>query len=392
MEFIKEKSDSNYLKVILNPRKRMKQLFEKTSINGLDLKNRFIRSATWERKADDSGHLTDRLLKVYEDLADGGAAAIITGYAYVIKEEQPNPRMMGIYDDSFIDEYRKLTETVHKKGSKIILQLVYGGSFTWFKTSERVIWGPSAVQNKLSNVIPKEMTKDDIHTLIEAFGDAAVRAKKSGFDGVEIHGAHSYLLNMFLAPFFNIRTDEYGGTAENRARIIYEIYDSIRSKTGKEFPVLIKLNCSDFMGDRGFTFSECKELSVKLAAKGIDAIEISGGPVFRAPKPDKDPSNFPAESIGKESYFAAYAKEIADVVDVPVLLVGGNRSFDVMEKILQDSKIQYFSLSRPLLSEPDLISKWEKDRSIKPRCTSCSKCFHDDGNMCYLDRDESSAG
>ncbi len=366
----------------------MKHLFEKTSISGLELKNRFIRSATWERKADDKGHLTERLLKVYEDLADGGAAAIITGYAFVIEEEQPNARMMGIYNDSFIEEYKKLTESVHKKGSKIILQIVYGGSFTWHNTGERVIWGPSAVANKLSNIIPKEMTRDEIKTLVEAFGDAALRAKKAGFDGVEIHGAHGYLLNMFLAPYFNTREDEYGGNSENRARIIYEVYDNARSKVGKDFPILIKLNCSDFMGDKGFTFDECKTLSKNLTAKGIDAIEISGGPVFRAPKPDKDPSNFSAESIGKESYFAAYAKEIADSIDIPVILAGGNRSTDIMENILNNSRIGYFSISRPLLSEPDLINKWEKDRNTVPRCTSCSKCFHEDGNDCILDREK----
>jgi len=364
----------------------MKELFEKTSINGLELKNRFIRSATWERMADDKGHLTERLLNVYEKLAEGGAAAIITGYAFVIEDEQPNARMMGIYNDSFIEEYKKLTDAVHKRGSKIILQIVYGGSFTWYNTAERVIWGPSAVTNKVSNVTPKEMTLEEIKILIEAFGDAALRAKKSGFDGVEIHGAHSYLLNMFLSPFFNVREDEYGGSAENRARIIYDIYDNARAKVGKEFPILIKLNCSDFMGDKGFTFDDCKEICRNLAAKGIDAIEISGGPVFRAPKPEKDPSGFPEESIGKESYFAAYAKEIAQTVDVPVILVGGNRSVETMENLLNDSSAVYFSISRPLLSEPDLINKWSRDRNYKPRCVSCNKCFDENGNTCYLDR------
>jgi len=364
----------------------MKELFEKTSINGLELKNRFIRSATWERMADDKGHLTERLLNVYEKLAEGGAAAIITGYAFVVEDEQPNARMMGIYNDSFIEEYKKLTDAVHKRGSKIILQIVYGGSFTWYNTGERVIWGPSAVTNKVSNVTPKEMTLEEIRILIEAFGDAALRAKKSGFDGVEIHGAHSYLLNMFLSPFFNVRGDQYGGSAENRARIIYDIYDNARAKTGKEFPIIIKLNCSDFMGDKGFTFAECKEICRNLAAKGIDAIEISGGPVFRAPKPEKDPSGFPEESIGKESYFAAYAKEIARIVDIPVILVGGNRSVETMENILNDSAIEYFSISRPLLSEPDLINKWSGERSYKPRCISCNKCFDENGNTCYLDR------
>lgn len=364
----------------------MKKLFEKTSIGGLELKNRFIRSATWEGKSDDKGHMTERLMKVYGDLADGGAAAIITGYAYVIEDEQPNARMMGIYSDSFINEYKKLTDLVHGKGSKIILQVVYGGSLTWFNVGERIIWGPSAVLNKLSKITPKEMTKDEIKTLTEAFGDAALRAKKSSFDAVEIHGAHGYLLNMFLAPYFNHRTDAYGGSAENRARIICDIYDNARSKVGKDFPIFIKLNCSDFMTDRGFTFEECKALCKKLATKGIDAIDISGGPVFKAPKPDKDPSNYAKEFVGKQSYFAGYAKEISTCVDVPVILVGGNRSMDVMEDILNSSRIEYMALSRPLLSEPDLVQKWEKQRNYKPRCTSCNKCFHEDGNDCDLDR------
>jgi 2,4-dienoyl-CoA reductase-like NADH-dependent reductase (Old Yellow Enzyme family) len=363
----------------------MKQLFEKSSINGLELKNRFIRSATWERMADGNGHLTEKLIKVYEDLADGGAAAIITGYAYVMKDEQPNPNMMGIYDDSFIEEYSELTETIHNKGSRIILQIVYGGSYTWFNASERVIWGPSAVTNKFSNVTPEEMSKDDIQTLIEAFGDAALRAKKSGFDGVEIHGAHGYLLNMFLSPFFNIREDEYGGSSENRARIIYEIYDNARIKAGEDFPILIKLNCSDFNGDKGFTFEECKTLCRKLEQKGINAIEISGGTVFKAAKPEKDPSGFTGNLMKNESYFAEYAKEIAEIVDVPVILAGGNRSIDGMENILLNSRIEYFSISRPLLSEPDLINKWDKDRTVKPRCTSCGKCFNENGNRCILD-------
>jgi len=366
----------------------MKTLFDKTTLAGIEMKNRFVRSATWERKADESGHMTGELMKVYEDLADGGTAAIITGYAFVIKEEQPNARMMGIYDDSFIDEYRKLTDMVHSRGSRIILQTVYGGAFTWHNTGERVIWGPSAVPNKLSNIIPKEMTGDDIKTLVTAFGDAALRAKISGFDGVEIHGAHGYMLNTFLAPYFNRRSDEYGGSLENRSRIFMEIIDDVREKAGKDFPVIIKLNCSDFMSDKGFTFEECLSLCRMFEAKGIDAVDISGGPVFRAPKPEKDPSNFPDDFVGRESYFAGYAAKIADSISIPVILVGGNRSIPVMENILNSSRIEYMALSRPLLSEPDLVNRWAKERTYRPRCTSCSRCFHDDGNDCDLDREE----
>lgn len=365
----------------------MKQLFEPANIGNIKVKNRFIRSATWEGMAEENGHLNNTIFQIYENLAKGGVGTIITGYAYVLKDEQPSPKMFGAYDDSFIEDYKKLTDLVHENSSKIILQLVYGGSFTWFNVGEREIWGPSAVLNKISNITPKEMTKQDIKTLVNAFGKSAKRAMEGGFDGVEIHAGHGYLLNQFLSPNFNVREDEYGGTSENRARIIYEIFDSIKANTSPDFPVLIKLNCSDFMGNKGFVFEECRNLCKNLAKKKITAIEISGGPVFRAPKTEKEPTKQVSLS-SKESYFSEYAKDIASEVDVPVILVGGNRSIEVMENLLNETEIEFFSLSRPLLSEPDLINKWEKDKTLKPRCTSCSLCFTPEGNMCILDREE----
>lgn len=367
----------------------MKKLFEKTEIGSMALKNRFVRAATWEWKADDKGHMTDELMKVYEDLAKGGAAAIITGYAFVLEQEQPNPCMMGIYDDSFIDEYRKLTDMVHGYDSKIIMQIVYGGPFTFHNAKERTIWGPSAVEHSVSKVTPKEMTADDISVLVKAFGDAAIRAKNSGFDGVEIHAGHGYLLNLFLQPGYNQRTDSYGGSPENRARIIYEVYDSIRAGVGSDFPVLIKLNCSDFMNERGQTFEDTLAICRKLEEKGIDAIEISGGPVFKAPKPEKEAKQ--VDRHGKESYFSGYAAEIAEALDVPVILVGGNRSVKVMDSLLNETGIEYFSLCRPLLSEPDLINKWMENPDYKPRCTSCGKCFNPGGNICIFDREKETA-
>lgn len=365
----------------------MKKLFESTNVGGLELKNRFIRSATWEGIADEKGHVNDRVMALYGDLAKGGASAIITGYAFVLEEEQPNPRMFGAYDDSFVDSYKPLTEMVHQNGSKIILQLVYGGSFTWHNLGERKIWGPSAVLNKITGVTPEEMTAQNIKTLIQAFGDAAKRAKDSGFDGVEMHAGHGYLLNQFLSPFFNKREDEYGGSSEKRAKIIFDIYDEIRRQTGADFPILIKLNCSDFMGEKGFTFKECKDLCENLTSKGIAAVEISGGPVFRAPKTEKEVTKT-VELKGKDSYFSEYAKDIAASIGVPVILVGGNRSLDTMETLLNDTAIEYFSFSRPLLSEPDLINKWAEDKSAKPRCTSCNKCFGPDDNVCILNREK----
>ncbi|MDY0131771.1 MAG: NADH:flavin oxidoreductase [Desulforegulaceae bacterium] len=364
----------------------MKQLFEPANIGNLELKNRFIRSATWEGMAEDNGHFNDKIYEIYENLAKGGVGAIITGYAYVLKEEQPSPKMFGAYDDSFIEDYKKLTKIVHKNNSKIILQLVYGGSFTWFNVDKREIWGPSAVLNKISGITPKEMSIENIDALVKAFGKSAKRAMEGGFDGVEIHAGHGYLLSQFLSPYFNRREDKYGGSIENRARIIYEVFDRIRSSTSPDFPILIKLNCSDFMENKGFVFEECKEVCKNLSKKGITAVEISGGPVFRAPKTEKEPTKKVSLS-SNDSYFSEYAKELASEIEVPLILVGGNRNFEVMENLLNQTKIEFFSISRPLLSEPDLINQWKKDKNFKPRCTSCSLCFTPESNSCILDRE-----
>ncbi len=363
----------------------MKTLFDPIRIGSLILKNRCIRSATWEGIAEPSGHINDAVMDLYQDLANGGAAALITGYAFVLKAEQPSPKMFGAYDDTFIDTYKPLTRMVHDRDTKIILQLVYGGSFTFFDTENREIWGPSAVTNKLSGITPREMTAENIQTLVNAFGDAARRAMVSGFDGVEIHAGHSYLLNQFLSPFFNQRDDAYGGDSERRSQIIFDVFENIRKKTAADYPVLIKLNCSDFMGTRGFTFAECLSLCKQLDQRGISGIEISGGPVFRPPKTDKE-TTYTVSLPATDSYFSAYAAEIARHIDTPVILVGGNRSVQTMETLLAETDITCFAFSRPLLSEPDLINKWAIDKTVTPRCTSCGQCFTLDGNSCILNR------
>lgn len=363
----------------------MASVFDAITVGCVPLKNRLIRSATWEGRAETDGRMNEDIFHLYKTLAKGGVGGIITGYAFVLKEEQPSPNMFGGYQDDVVNSFAPMVEAVHAEDCKIFLQLVYGGSFTWHEVGERVIWGPSAVTNKISGVTPTAMTQADINTLVGAFGDAAKRAKETGFDGVQLHAGHGYMLNQFLSPHFNRREDAYGGSAENRSRILFEILADVRQKTGADFPVLIKLNCSDFMGDKGLTFQECKALCERLSAAGIAAIEVSGGPVFRAPKPEKDPT-FAEAVVAKESYFSAYAKEIAESVDIPVILIGGNRSVNTMETLLAETKITAFSMSRPLLSEPDLVNKWKADATTKPRCVSCGKCFTPEGNWCVLDR------
>lgn len=361
----------------------MRTLFDRTTIGPMTLKNRIVRSATWENMADSAGRMTGPLFRVYEELAKGGAGMLITGYAFPLVEEQPNPGMMGIYDDGFIDAYRPLTEMVHRYDSRIVLQIAYGGSQTNFRTGERIIWGPSAVPDAAFKTVPRKMAQEDIQALIEAFGTAAKRAKAAGFDGVQFHCAHGYLLSQFLSPYNNRRTDRYGGSIENRARIIFEVYDKVRENVGEAYPVMIKINAEDFI-ENGATFDDCRYVCRELAGRGIDAIEISCG-TFASGK--LGPARTKIDVPEKEGYNADYAARIAGEVEVPVLLVGGLRSPAVMKKLLETTSIAYFSLSRPFIAEPRLVERWQNGDLTPARCTSCNGCFRMNpaGNICILD-------
>lgn len=366
----------------------MKKLFECTTIKNMKLKNRFFKAAVWEELATEDGHMTDELFQIYEELAKGGIGTILTGYAHVEKDEQPNPGMMGIYDDSFIPEYKKLTDMAHSHGTNIIMQLAYGGSQTNLKPPSPVIWGPSSVENELTGIVPVEISKEDIKYLTKSFGKAAGRAKQAGFDGVQIHAAHGYLLSQFVCPHYNTRTDEYGGSIENRARIILEIYHGIRKTVGSDFPILIKINSEDFMDD-GLTSEDSIIVSKMFEEAGIDAIEVSGS---NESSPNVIKNNLGAVrtkvvlSKDRESYFREHAARLAQVVSIPVILTGGNRHIDVMNEILNTTNIAYFGLGRPMISEPDLIKKWAEGDNKAPKCVSCNQCFKIYGKRCILNQ------
>lgn len=359
----------------------MKNLFDNTKILNINLKNRFFRSAVWENLADDKGHLTDRLKVIYEDLAKGGVGTIITGYAFITEEEQPNPGMMGIYEDSFIEEYKELTEKVHELGRNIVMQIVYGGFMSSFNIHDRIIFGPSNMTCETTGAKAKEMTKQEIDYVVKSFADAALRVKKSGFDGVQIHAAHGYLLSQFLSPYYNKRTDEYGGCIENRGRIIFEVYKAIRNKVGEEFPIFIKLNSEDGLDSGGLTRDDSLYVAKKLSELGINAIEVSGGNSAIKKVAQNNLGAGRKKILGskeKESYFKEYAKQLASQIDIPVILVGGNRSLDVMNELLNEHDIEYFSLARPLISEPDLINQWSEGSKKYPKCISCSNCYKEE--------------
>lgn len=347
----------------------MKTLFDQVEISGMRSKNRFVRSATHDGRADELGYATDKLIKHYEDLAKGGIGTIITGLTNVTDIEKVVPGQMAIYNDSYISKYQVLTEAVHKHSANIILQLVCNGVQNRSK-SEGVLWVPTAIKDFEGISGVKEMTKEDIKVMKEAFVNGAIRAKKAGFDGIQLHVAHGYLLSRFLTPYFNRRVDEYGGSIENRARVVVEICRSIREVVGSDYPILVKINGEDFM-EQGLTLEECKEVCKMLQGAGLSAVEISGGTALSR---DNEGVIRPVK-VETESYFKQDAAAIAEIIDIPVICVGGHRDKNKLEEIINQTKIEYISLSRPFIREPELVNRWESGDSAKAKCISCTKCF-----------------
>ncbi len=333
----------------------MKTLFDQTRIGTLTLRNRIIRSATWERMADPSGYPTRRLIELYDELSRGGTGLIITSATVISRDATTIPGILAMYDDSFIDRYRELTRLIHRNHVPVIMQLSHVGT-------GGAMWTPA------------EPDRNDLATMISAFGDAAYRAQQSGFDGVQIHFGHGFLLSRFMNTKKNLRTDEYGGSVSNRTRIFLEIYRMIRSRVGSEFPVLIKINCSDFEDEEGGVFDACQYICRELTHADLDAIEITGG-TGALPTPPRVRYS--------ESVFRDYAALIADQVSVPVILVGMNRNPQVMTAILNETGIEYFSLARPLLRQPDLVQIWQENPEAVSECTSCDACRQQpEGNVC----------
>lgn len=359
----------------------MRKMFENTQLANMELKNRFVRSATWENMTTEKGHMTDKLYEIYENLSKNEVGLIITGYANIVEEEQPNAGMMGMYNDTFILEYQKLTDLVHSHGSKIIMQLAYGGTKSTFNIGERVIYAPSDIPERGTGVSGKPMTKDEIKYIVKAFAESGRRVKESGFDGVEIHGAHTYLINQFLSPYYNQRTDEYGGSLKNRMRFLVEIYEEMRKAVGNEFPILVKLTATEFF-EGGLTFEDTKVICRELESMGVDALEISGNVHGKARSMAGEV--FDGFEIQKEGYFLQYAKIIADLVNLPIITVGGFKNFDYIEESLNGSKIELFGLSRPFLAEPNLIKRWKDGDIKKAKCVQCSKCRTSEGNYCTV--------
>jgi 2,4-dienoyl-CoA reductase-like NADH-dependent reductase (Old Yellow Enzyme family) len=327
--------------------KKMKTLFDETRLGRMSLKNRFFRAAIGEKTAD--GQVNENILRLYKELALGGTGTLITGFTLVDEAEKNFP-MLAFYDDSFHAGHKTLTDLVHAHGANIILQLVCVGSYVMGDATGMTVLAPSAVENLNTKVLPREMTIAQIKAVQGKFAKAALRAKGAGYDGVEIHAAHGFLLSQFMTPYYNRRTDLYGGCAEGRARMALETCGAVREAAGADFPLLIKINVSDGLETGGADFADALYLCAELTKMEIDAIEISGA--FHA---------FPPEAT---SFFQKEAAQIAAANRAKIILTGGNRDFAEMTGILNGSKIEYFGLARPLMQEPGLINRFKEENIL----------------------------
>ena len=339
----------------------MKHLTDQTMLGSIAMKNRFVRAAVGDFT--NGGHLTESNFELYRNLAEGGAALLISGFSVVDAQEQSD-HTFSVADDALIPEYQSLTQMVHEAGCKIVAQLVY---LSGFVPVSRPL-APSAGKNKYTGIETFEMTEDEIHQMVRFFADGARRAKEMGFDGVELHGAHGFLLHQFFSPLWNHRTDLYGGTVENRCRFLIETYEAVREDVGNEFPVMMKLSLDDVPAE------EWLYLAHQLDARGIDALETSGNWMAHTPK--------------DRTYYHDAAKMLASVLRCAVIQTGGNREFATLEEQLNDSDVAYFGFARPFMSEPDFVSKYLRGEIQKPRCLSCNFCLRNPQNICVFEKEK----
>jgi len=378
----------------------MSVLFTPKKIGKMEIKNRLVHSATYECMVSDSGEVTDKLIKRYSQIAKGEAGLIIPGYLFIMPNGRAVNYQTGIHKDDLIKGLKNLVDAIHNEGSKVAFQLVHSGRQTSKDSIGQTPLAPSkGPRDNIYMVKPKEMTEKEIQEIIKAFGAAAFRAGEAGVDGVQIHAAHGYLVNQFLSPFFNKRTDSWGGSDENRFRFIKKVVLEIKKNISDEMPVLVKLNTQDHTPKKGITLELAKKYAEWLADLPIDGLEVSCGTLsysmfnmVRGDVPTKEIiMNFPwwRKILGKmmlknmegkfdleEGYNLEAAKLIKPCIgEIPLLVVGGLRRVAHMEEVLKNGFADFISMSRPFIRQPNIVKKISEGKVESVACVSCNKCF-----------------
>ncbi len=339
-------------------------LFQPFKLGSLEIRNRFMRSATWDATAGPNGEVTEDSLALFRKLAKGNIGLVVTGYAFISPLGRAATGQYGIDNDDKLPGLKRLTETIHKGGGKVAVQIMHSGMNARYLREHGIT--PLAVSNVPEADMPhRQMGEDDIQRIIDEFVVASRRAVAAGFDAVQLHGAHGFLITQFISPITNRRQDRWGGSPENRRRFLLEITGRI-SKEIAPVPLLIKYGVQD---DRegGLTREEGIETARQMAAKGMAGIEISAG-IGTSTLSTK-------EGEPERAYYRERAAAVKHAVSVPVALVGGIRSIEMAQSVIDSGDADMISLSRPLIREPELLKRWQQSDRKPANCISCNRCF-----------------
>jgi 2,4-dienoyl-CoA reductase-like NADH-dependent reductase (Old Yellow Enzyme family) len=379
------------------PRERFPRLISPVSLGSLALKNRLVRSATYEAKATEDGRPTPGYIDFYRRLAAGGVGLIITGFDYPQKDGKL-PRSISVEDDGCLKSLPNVPAAVHglHNGCKIALQIGHCGRQVPLRVARKPV-APSPIREPFTNRMPRELSLKEIEIFMDACAAAIGRAKKAGFDAVQIHAAHGWLLSSFLSPHTNHRTDIFGGNTENRARIMTEIIKRARGRVGDDYPILAKMNARDYV-ENGIEVPESLALGKIFEDAGYAALEISSAmweTATRKPeeigwKAERIPeARRRIHSVADEAYHREFTRLFKqNMKRARIILVGGMRTPELMEELLAKGDADLISLSRPLIREPDLPQRWFSGSNQKSACISCSSCLEtlieEEGLRCPL--------
>lgn len=323
----------------------MSFLLEPLNSGKLILKNRLIMPPMATSKSEKDGKVSKAILDYYDEKSKGGyLSLIIIEHSFIMQQGKASENQISVANDDVIENLKKLASVIQKNGSKAVMQINHAGSAASKDVTGTVPVGPSAVANPFKGDMPKELTHEEIKDIVKGFKEAAIRVKKAGFDGVEIHSAHGYLLNQFFSPLTNKRTDEYGGDVKGRIKIHLEIIKAIREAVGDEFPILMRLGASDYM-EGGNTIEDSKIAAHEFEKAGLDILDISGG-FCRYTLPGNT----------SQGYFSPLSEGIKEVVSIPVILTGGITEVESAERLLSEGKADLIGVGRAIFKD----SEWAK--------------------------------
>jgi len=320
-------------------------LLKPLQVGTLTLSNRLIMPPMATSKAEPDGKVSQAVLDYYAEKSAGGyLSLIIIEHSFIMPQGKASLQQLSAADDSVIEGLRELVAVIHRNGSKAVMQLNHAGSAANEEITGSTPVAPSAVKNPRQGTMPRELTLEGISDLIEAFKNAARRTKEAGFDGVEIHSAHGYLLNQFFSPLTNKRTDEYGGNVHNRIRLHLQVIEAVRVEVGADFPILLRLGASDYT--EGGTSLEDSQIAAQAFEKaGVNILDISGG--F---------SGFNVPNLTGQGFFAPLSAAMKEVVSIPVILTGGITEAQAAERLLEEGKADLIGVGRAVLKD----SQWAK--------------------------------